>query len=261
MQRYSKILQTKVNVRAVTTALICVVFLLVGSVVSAYAITPPPKPTTSDYRVPYISTYGQGVLVSLASIQESYGSFNNMRPLIMVAEYSGSTVLPVLYFSYAYTNEYIDIIASQTVLQNSGSSAREYSKLTPHGFGLISYTFTPMEFSADKVIAYRDSNGNFRANSEFFAQGASAIELDAVYQEWVTWINSGEGSGEGPGGDSTVVYELDIGSIITALPQAARNIIDSTFGFELFGINVAATLSCILLLAIVVFVVKWLMAR
>lgn len=70
------------------------------------------------------------------------------------------------------------------------------------------------------------------------------------------------GVSDGGGGDSVVIIEqLDISSIISSLPQAVRNILDSTFGFELFGINIASTLTAVLLVAIVAFVVRWLMSR
>lgn len=51
-------------------------------------------------------------------------------------------------------------------------------------------------------------------------------------------------------------YELDIPSIITAIPNGARQIINNVFGFELFGINVAGLLSVLLIVAIVGFVIK-----
>lgn len=50
--------------------------------------------------------------------------------------------------------------------------------------------------------------------------------------------------------------EIDIERIITAIPESVRAIFDETFGFELFGINVAGTLLTILVVAIVAFVVR-----
>lgn len=73
----------------------------------------------------------------------------------------------------------------------------------------------------------------------------------------------GYSEGQGTGGTVTTVIteELDVGSIISALPQAAKSIINGAFGFEIFGINVAGTLTAILVVAIVAFVVKWLMSK
>lgn len=50
--------------------------------------------------------------------------------------------------------------------------------------------------------------------------------------------------------------EIDIERVITAIPESVRTIFDETFGFELFGINVAGTLLTILVVAIVAFVVR-----
>lgn len=75
----------------------------------------------------------------------------------------------------------------------------------------------------------------------------------------VGFIDGGQGSGSGSGG-VIITEEIDIGSIISSLPQAARNIIDGAFGFTIFGINVAGTLTAILAVVIVGVVIKWLMS-
>lgn len=68
-------------------------------------------------------------------------------------------------------------------------------------------------------------------------------------------------SNEGGGANINVSYQLDIPEIITAIPNAAKQIINNAFGFEIFGINIAGLLSVLLIVTIVAFVVKWLMAR
>lgn len=70
-----------------------------------------------------------------------------------------------------------------------------------------------------------------------------------------------EGVASGEGGDTIITENLDIGSIISAIPQGAKNIINGALGFEIFGINVAGTLTAILVVAIIAFVIKWLMTR
>lgn len=69
-----------------------------------------------------------------------------------------------------------------------------------------------------------------------------------------------EGLASGEGGDTIITENLDIGSIISAIPHGAKNIINGAFGFEIFGINVAGTLTAILVVAIVGFVIKWLLS-
>lgn len=56
-------------------------------------------------------------------------------------------------------------------------------------------------------------------------------------------------------------YELNIGEIITAIPNGAKQIINNAFGFEIFGINVAGLLSVLLIVVIVSYAIKWLMNR
>lgn len=76
------------------------------------------------------------------------------------------------------------------------------------------------------------------------------------------WKNANEGSTEV---DNIIVenveYQLDIPSIITAIPNGAKQMINNAFGFEIFGINVAGLLSVVLIVTIVAFVVKWLMSK
>lgn len=63
------------------------------------------------------------------------------------------------------------------------------------------------------------------------------------------------------GGDINITETLDIGSIITAIPTGIKTIINDALDFEIFGINVAGTLTAILVVAIVGFVVKWLLSH
>lgn len=85
--------------------------------------------------------------------------------------------------------------------------------------------------------------------------------LQTRYNEgYVQGYDKGYEDGSANGGPVTIVEELDIGSIISALPEGAKAIIDGALGFEIFGINVAGTLTSILVVAIVGFVVKWLLS-
>lgn len=56
-------------------------------------------------------------------------------------------------------------------------------------------------------------------------------------------------------------YDLNLGMIITAIPTAAKAIVNNAFGFELFGINVAGLLSVVLIITIVGFIVAKLSSR
>ena len=76
------------------------------------------------------------------------------------------------------------------------------------------------------------------------------------------WKNANKGTTEVDNViNEEIQYQLDIPAIITAVPNAAKQIINNAFGFEIFGINVAGLLSVLLVVTIVAFVVKWLMSR
>lgn len=63
------------------------------------------------------------------------------------------------------------------------------------------------------------------------------------------------------GAGDNVSYNLDIPAIFSAIPAAAKSIINSAFGFEIFGINVAGLLSVILIISVVGFIVAKLYSR
>lgn len=56
-------------------------------------------------------------------------------------------------------------------------------------------------------------------------------------------------------------YQLDIPSIITSVPTAAKGFINTAFDIEIFGINVAGLLSTLIIIAIVVVGVSFLLGK
>ena len=109
-------------------------------------------------------------------------------------------------------------------------------------------------------------DGHQAGYSEGYAVGKTE-GYEIGYREGVDYTypiayQEGYNDGVAHGGGITVVTEkLDIASIITSIPQAAKNIINRALDFEIFDINVAGTLMAVLVVAIVGFVVKWLMTR
>lgn len=57
------------------------------------------------------------------------------------------------------------------------------------------------------------------------------------------------------GADELRPQVIDIPAIFSAIPAAAKSIINNAFGFELFGINVAGLLSVLLIISVVGFIV------
>ena len=50
--------------------------------------------------------------------------------------------------------------------------------------------------------------------------------------------------------------QLDIPAVISAVPVAVKNFVNTSFGFEVFGINVAGLLSVIMIIALLVYLVR-----
>ena len=63
------------------------------------------------------------------------------------------------------------------------------------------------------------------------------------------------------GEGDNAAYVLDIPAIFSAIPASAKAIINSAFGFEIFGINVAGLLSVVLIVSVVGFIVAKLSSR
>lgn len=63
------------------------------------------------------------------------------------------------------------------------------------------------------------------------------------------------------GAGDNASYNLDIPAIFSAIPASAKSIINSAFGFEVFGINVAGLLSVVLIISVVGFIVGKLSSR
>lgn len=55
--------------------------------------------------------------------------------------------------------------------------------------------------------------------------------------------------------------QLDIPAIINSIPSSVQSFIISAFGFELFGINIAGLLACLIAIVIVYLVIKLLLGR
>lgn len=133
-----------------------------------------------------------------------------------------------------------------------------------------SYTISDNE----KILLIKDESGEwyYDDNSSIFAQfhNVDATENENLGSINEKYLNALEGyappsepsePSEPPAPPIIQNYILDIPSIITAIPNGAKQIINNTFGFELFGINIAGLLSVFIIIAIVAYAVKKMMSR
>lgn len=95
----------------------------------------------------------------------------------------------------------------------------------------------------------KKSDTYWKAESKRLADIARAEGEQAGYQKAVEELETAQ----------SISYIIDIPSVFTAVPTAAKSIINNAFGFELFGINIAGLLSVLLIVAIVAFIVHKLM--
>lgn len=249
-----------------------VFWLLIGSLLLVFqtctsAIEPMPTAPSDTYGTlldaHFMTDTDVQYVVGVFNSQFQYGGFDSLVPVLM---YRNGSQLRLCFTngSAPYDSDvfYTYDGAGQLNLSTTSYSQSIRYLMTEYGFkGYVTGTI-PSSIAYEEVLFYRDSSGNFINNSLNFATvtggDGKAVALTA-YNRWFQWLS--QSSSGGDDGSLVVVNELDIGSIIASLPQAARNILDSTFGFELFGINIAATLTAVLLVSIVAFVVKWLMSR
>lgn len=114
------------------------------------------------------------------------------------------------------------------------------------------------------------SDGLETATEEYnrgFVNG-NAVGMDSGYKNGYTvgykvgetaGYKSGYTAGSAAGGGEAV--ELDVPSILSAIPASVSSFVSSAFSFELFGINIAGLLGCIMAICIICVIVKLVLGR
>ena len=87
------------------------------------------------------------------------------------------------------------------------------------------------------------------------AEGGTEKYQEGYEYGYLVGQDAGYKKGYAAGQDAGGV-QLDIPSIISAVPVAVKNFINTSFGFEVFGINVAGLLSVIMIIALLVYLVR-----
>lgn len=184
----------------------------------------------AEYRAgspyePAISNYGQ--LAKLA-IYASYTLNTNEQIICMYRGVSNGV------------NEYYNPISGSELEINVEYWEDAYNAI----LGLGGAGAEEIESAYDQGYAEGNQNGY----SSGYTDGYD-IGREAGYNEG--W-NIGYEDGYRNGSPLT----LDVPSIITAIPEGAKTIINNALDFEIFGINVAGTLLAVLVVTIVAFIVK-----
>ena len=106
-------------------------------------------------------------------------------------------------------------------------------------------------------------NNGYKTGYDFASQKIGPEQYSVGYEEGYT-VGHSDGYREGfnfamlnpPEG-----MKLDIPAIINSIPSSVQSFIISAFGFELFGINIAGLLGCLIAIVIVYLVIKLLFGR
>lgn len=106
-------------------------------------------------------------------------------------------------------------------------------------------------------------NNGYKSGYDFASQKIGPEQYSVGYEEGYT-VGHSDGYREGfnfamlnpPEG-----MKLDIPAIINSIPSSVQSFIISAFGFELFGINIAGLLGCLIAIVIVYLVIKLLFGR
>lgn len=115
-------------------------------------------------------------------------------------------------------------------------------------------------YNAGNDVGY---NNGYKTGYDYASQKIGPEQYSFGYEEGYT-VGHSDGYREGfnfamlnpPEG-----IKLDIPSIINSIPSSVQSFIISAFGFELFGINIAGLLGCLIAIVIVYLVIKVLLGR
>lgn len=180
---------------------------------------------------------------------------------------------------YGVSNsDYLSKVAPVRIMANSWIESRDVKR---DGLSGITDEAYNSGFEAGQTNGY--NNGYRVGKQEGYNSGYESGRAEAQSEAYQQGYNSGYESGKAEGG--TEIYQegyeygylvgqdsgykkgyaagqeaggvqLDIPSVISAVPIAVKNFVNTSFGFEVFGINVAGLLSVIMIIALLVYLVR-----
>lgn len=201
---------------------------------------------------------------------------------VVLAYYLNGTVLSFGSAGvYGISNsDYLSKVAPVRNMANSWIEARDVKR---DGLSGITDEAYNSGFEAGQTNGY--NNGYRVGKQEGYNSGYETGRAEAQSEAYQQGYNSGYESGKAEGGTEKYQegYEygylvgqdagykkgyaagqeagdggvqLDIPSVISAVPIAVKNFVNTSFGFEVFGINVAGLLSVIMIIALLVYLVR-----
>lgn len=232
------------------------------------------------------SVYSTTELINITNRAYALGLFGGAKP-IAVLWFNGIiffvSVSPIADINQTGTpttkSEYYAYIDTETnFLYSSPDNSLLLSLLVSNGdFVHIESSESGVSLDLTKILLVLDENGNwyYDDNDNRFAQfhnvdanvNNTLVQIADTYESALAgYMPPSEPSVPSEPSEPSEPpiiqnYILDIPSIITAIPNGAKQIINNAFGFEIFGINIAGLLSVVLIVAIVAYAVKKMMSR
>ncbi len=163
-------------------------------------------------------------------------------------DYSDSTVkalAPAQFYSASYLPEHSVQMTAVRQMAQSWIDARD---VKANGY--------PPPPDGDYQTGYNKGyeEGYLKGHDDGETAGYNQGKIDGLSEGYLSGKKAGyKQAQEELGSDAAVI---DIAQIITAVPTGVRQFIISTFGFELFGINIAGLLSVVILVVLTVFAIK-----
>lgn len=196
------------------------------------------------------------------TVQNIRFSFQLESTEVVLAYYYNGTVLSFGSSGvYGVSNsDYISKVVPVRSMVNSWIEARDVKR---DGLSGITDEAYNSGFEAGQTNGY---NSGYRVGKqEGYNSGYESGKAEACtekYQEGYEYgylvgqdagYKNGYAAGQEAGGGGV---QLDIPAVISAVPVAVKNFVNTSFGFEVFGINVAGLLSVIMIIALLVYLVR-----
>lgn len=196
------------------------------------------------------------------TIQNTRLSYQLESTEVVLAYYYSGTVLSFGSAGvYGVSNS--DYLAKVVPVRNMAHSWIEARDVKRDGLSGITDEVYNAGFEAGQTNGY--NNGYRVGKQEGYNSGYESGKAEGgteKYQEGYEYgylvgqdagYKKGYAAGQEAGDDGV---QLDIPSVISAVPIAVKNFVNTSFGFEVFGINVAGLLSVIMIIGLLVYLVR-----
>lgn len=194
------------------------------------------------------------------TVQNIKYSYQLASTEVVLAYYHNGTVLSFGSAGvYGISNsDYLTKVVPVRNMANSWIEARDVKR---DGLSGITDEVYNSGFEAGQINGY--NNGYRVGKQEGYNSGYESGKAEGSTEKYQEGYEYGYLVGQDVGykkgyaaGQEAVGVQLDIPAVISSVPGAVKNFVNTSFGFEVFGINVAGLLSVIMIIALLVYLVR-----